>query len=103
MEELVQVYLSAKMNNLLDGSSTGQVGHSPGSLLLGLEVSLDEDVDQRLETSGINDHLDLLVIASGDVGDDPGACLDNLHLWMLQELGKDWDDLVLEKQHQFEV
>ena len=70
------------MNDLFDSSSAGQV--------------CDEDVDQGLETSGINDHLDLLVIASGDVGDDPGACLDNLHLWMLQELGKDWDDLVLE-------
>ena len=41
-------YLSANMNNLLDGSFIDQVGHSPGGLLLGLDISLDEDVDQRL-------------------------------------------------------
>ena len=68
-------YLSAKMDNLLDSSSAGQVGHSPGGLLLGLEVSLDEDVDERLQTPGINDHLDLLVVTSSYVGDGPGTFL----------------------------
>ena len=63
------------MDNLLYGSSAGQVGHSPGGLLLGLEVSLDEDVDQRLQTPGINDHLDLLVVSSSDVGNCPGTFL----------------------------
>ena len=63
------------MDNLLDSSSAGQVGDSPGGLLLGLEVSLDEDVDQRLQTPGINDHLDLLVVTSSYVGDGPGALL----------------------------
>ena len=96
MEELVQVYLSTKMDNLLDGSSTGQVGHGPGGLLLGLEVSLDEDIDQRLETSCVNDHLNLLVIARGDVGDGPGAIFGNILLGMLQKLGKDRDSLMLE-------
>ena len=63
------------MDNLLDSSSAGQVGHSPGGLLLGLEVSLDEDVDERLQTPGINDHLDLLVVSSSYVGDGPGTFL----------------------------
>ena len=68
-------YLSAKMDNLLDRSSAGQVGHSPGGLLLGLEVSLDEDVDQRLEAASINHELDLRVVTRRDVTDGPSTLL----------------------------
>ena len=60
-------YLSAN-NNLLYGFFIDQVGHSPGGLL-GLDISLDEDVDridQRLETYGINNNLDLLMIAGSE-------------------------------------
>ena len=63
------------MHDLLNSSSAGQVSHSPGSLLLSLEVSLDEDVDERHETASINDHLDLLMVSSSDVGDGPGTLL----------------------------
>ena len=58
-------YLSAN-NNLLYGFFIDQVGHSPGGLLLGLDNSLDEDVDQRLGISGINNNLDLLMIAGSE-------------------------------------
>ena len=63
------------MDDLLDVAATGEVGDSPGSLLLGLEVSLDENIDQRLQTAGINHGLDLDRVAGGDVGDGPGALL----------------------------
>ena len=63
------------MDDLLDSAAAGQVGHCPGGLLLGLEVSLDEDVDERLQTPGINDHLDLLMVSSSDVGNCPGTFL----------------------------
>ena len=62
-------YLSANMNNLLDGSFIDKVGHSPGGLLLGLDISLDEDVDQRLgwrHLSGINNNLDMMMIAGSE-------------------------------------
>ena len=63
------------MDDLLDVAATGEVGHCPCRLLLGLEVPLDQDVDQRLETPGIDDGLDLVRVARGDVGDGPGALL----------------------------
>ena len=63
------------MDDLLDVAATGEVGHCPGRLLLGLEVPLDQDVDQRLQTPGIDDGLDLVRVARGDVGDGPGALL----------------------------
>ena len=68
-------YLATQVHDLLNSSSAGQVSHSPGSLLLSLEVSLDEDVDERHETASINDHLDLLMVSSSDVGDGPGTLL----------------------------
>ena len=68
------------MDNLLDGSSARQHGNGPDGLLLGVEISLDEDVDQGLETSGVNDLLDLLVVASGDVGDSPGTFLQKIQI-----------------------
>ena len=63
------------MDNLLDCSTAGQVGDGPSSLLLGLEVSLDENVDERKKTARVDDHLDLLMVASSDVGDGPGTFL----------------------------
>ena len=63
------------MDDLLDVAAAGEVGDGPGGLLLGLEVSLDEDIDQRLQTAGINHGLDLDRVAGGDVGDGPGALL----------------------------
>ena len=63
------------MHDLLHGAAAGQVGDGPGSLLLSFEVSFDENVDQRLETAGVNHHLDLLVVTGGDVGDGPGTFL----------------------------
>ena len=63
------------MNNLLNSSAAGQVGHGPSGLLLGLEVSLDEDVNQRLEAASINHQLDLIVVTSCDVRNGPGTLL----------------------------
>ena len=63
------------MHNQLHISSTGQISNRPGSLLLSLEISLDQDVNQRLQTPGIDDGLDLVRVARGDVGDGPGALL----------------------------
>ena len=68
-------YLSTKMHNLLNGAPTGQVGHSPGCLLLSLEIPLDQDVDQRLQNPSIYHCLNLGVIASCYVGDCPGSFL----------------------------
>ena len=79
-------YLSAN-NNLLYGFFIDQVGHSPGGLLLGLDISLDEDVDridQRLETYGIDNNLDLLMIADSEgCWRWPGALLDNVQFIIL--------------------
>ena len=63
------------MDNLLDCSTASEVCDGPGGFLLSLEVSLDEDVNERKETPSVNDHLDLLVIASSNVGDCPGTFL----------------------------
>ena len=63
------------MDDLLDCAAAGQVGHCPGGLLLGLEVSLDEDVNQRLETAGVNHELDLSVVTRRDVTDGPSTLL----------------------------
>ena len=73
--ELVPPHLSTQVDDLLDIAATGEVGDSPGGLLLGLEVSLDEDINQRLQTARINHGLDLDRVAGGDVGDGPGALL----------------------------
>ena len=63
------------MDNLLNISPAGEIGDSPGGFLLGLEVSLHQDINQRLETPGVNDSLDLCWITGGDVRDGPGALL----------------------------
>ena len=69
------VHLSTKMDDLLDCAAAGQVGHRPGRLLLGLEVSLDEDVNQRLEAASVNHELDLRVVTRRDVTDGPSTLL----------------------------
>ena len=68
-------HLATQVHDLLDCAAAGQVGHGPGGLLLGLEISLDEDVDQRLEAARVNHQLDLSVVTRRDVGDGPGALL----------------------------
>ena len=68
-------HLSAKVDDLLDVAAAGEIGDGPGRFLLGLEVSLDEDVDERLETAGVNHGLDLDGVAGGNVGDGPGTLL----------------------------
>ena len=65
----------AQLDYLRHSAAAGQVGDGPGGLLLSLEVALDEDIDQRLQTVGINHGLDLDRVAGGDVGDGPGALL----------------------------
>ena len=72
---LPTTHLSAQVDDLLDVAAAGEIGDGPGSFLLSLEVSLDEDIDQRLQTVGINHGLDLDGVAGGDVGDGPGALL----------------------------
>ena len=69
------VHLATEMHNLLDCASASQVGHGPGSLFLGLEVSLDEDVNQRLEATSINHQLYLIVVTSCDVRNGPSTLL----------------------------
>ena len=64
------------MDNLLDTPPAGEVGHGPGRLLLSLEVSLHQDVDQRLQAAGVDHGLDLIRVAGSDVGDGPGALLE---------------------------
>ena len=73
--KLASAHLATQMHDLLDCAAAGQVGHGPGCLLLGLEISLDEDVDQRLEAARVNHQLDLSVVTRRDVGDGPGALL----------------------------
>ena len=68
-------HLATEMHNLLDCASASQVGHGPCCLFLGLEISLDEDVNQRLEAASINHQLDLSVVTSCDVRNGPGTLL----------------------------
>ena len=86
-------YLATQVHDLLNSSSAGQVSHSPGSLLLSLEVALDQDVDERLKNSGVHHNLDLVTIAGGDVAHSPGGLLDDVHLGVLQQLGEHWHGL----------
>ena len=61
-------------------SSRGGVGDSPASLLLGLEVGVLENVDQRGDNVGVNDILNLNTGPCGDVGDGPASLLANVVL-----------------------
>ena len=72
---MVPPHLSTQVDDLLDVAAAGEIGDGPGSFLLSLEVPLDEDIDERLQTAGINHGLDLDRVAGGDVGDGPGALL----------------------------
>ena len=72
---MASAHLATQMHDLLDCAAAGQVGHGPGCLLLGLEISLDEDVDQRLEAARVNHQLDLSVVTRRDVGDGPRSLL----------------------------
>ena len=89
-------YLATQVHDLLNSSSAGEISHSPGSLLLSLEVTLDQDVDERLKNSGVHHSLDLITVAGGDVAHSPGGLLDDVHLGVLQELGEHGDGVVLE-------
>ena len=75
-QSVTPAYLSTEMDDLLDVAAAGEVGDGPGGFLLCLEVALDEDIDERLQTAGINHGLDLDGVAGGDVGDGPGALLE---------------------------
>ena len=53
----------------------GQVGDGPGRLLLGLELTLGEVGDDHGDETGLDDCLDLLLVASRDVGEEPDCLL----------------------------
>ena len=76
LQSVPPAYLSTEVDDLLDVAAAGEIGDGPGSFLLSLEVSLDEDIDERLQTAGINHGLDLDGVAGGDVGDGPSALLE---------------------------
>ena len=75
VNSIARPHLSTQVDDLLDVAAAGEIGDGPGSFLLSLEVPLDEDIDERLQTAGINHGLDLDRVAGGDVGDGPGALL----------------------------
>ena len=83
----------AQLDYLRHSAAAGQVGDGPGSLLLSLEVALDQDVDQRLKNSGVHHNLDLITVAGGDVAHSPGGLLDDVHLGVLQQFGEHWHGL----------
>lgn len=63
----------ADLGRLRETTGSG-VGDGPACLLLGLEVGILENVDERGNNVGVNDGLDLVRRAGSDVGDGP-ACL----------------------------
>lgn len=66
-------------------SSTGGIGHSPTSFLLGLEVGVLEDVDEGRDNVGIDDGLNLLRTSSSDIRDSPTCLLSDSFLGRPEE------------------
>ena len=64
----------ANLRGLLETTGRG-VRNRPARLLLGLEVGILEDVDERRDDVRIDDGLDLLRGSSGNVGDRPASLL----------------------------
>ena len=56
-------------------AADGQVGDGPGRLLLSLELSLAEVTNHHRNQPSLDHRLDLLLIACGDVGQEPNCLL----------------------------
>lgn len=78
LEEVTHGLDAALANEVADlvglRETTGSsVGNGPACLLLGLEIGVLENVDERGDDVGVNDSLDLVGRASGDVRDGPAG------------------------------
>merc|ERR1712055_619050 len=91
--ERLEYALTAQVDDLRHRATTGQVCNSPCSLFLCFEVALDEYVNEGLQDSSIHNHLDLSTVSSSYVADRPSSFLHDVHLGMLQQLGKYWNSL----------
>jgi len=60
-----------------------------------MRVYIFEDVDDEWEKLGIDDSLDLVGIAGGDVGDGPGCLLLDVQLGVVQQLLEHWQSLAV--------
>ena len=65
-------------------AADGQVGDGPGRLLLGLKLALAEVTNHHRHQPSLDHRLDLLLVASGDVGQEPHCLL--ITMVMLQEV-----------------
>lgn len=56
-------------------SRDGNIRHGPRGFLLGLEISAIQQMNDQRHESCVNDGLNLLLVAGGDVGDEPNCLL----------------------------
>ena len=56
-------------------AADGQVGDGPGRFLLSLELALAEVTNHHGNQPSLDHRLDLLLIACGDVGQEPNCLL----------------------------
>ena len=79
-----------QQNDLVSRSTAGVVRNSPCSFLLSARFTLFQDIEERREDAGINDGLDLVLVAGCDVADSPGSFLNNVGLLVGEEGGENF-------------
>jgi len=73
--ERLDTALLHEVLDLLGRAARGGVGDGPGGLLLDVELGRPEQVHERRDDVGLDDGLDLLARAGGDVRDRPARLL----------------------------